>query len=245
MPRYDAVVIGSGQAGNPLSQKLADQGWTVALIEKENLGGTCVNTRCTPTKTMIASAQVAHYARHAANWGVQAGAVRVDLPSVVARKDRIVNQWRSGVDRKIAARKNLHLHRGAARFLAPHRIRNACQPTFGCLQKLLALPGALLGQIRIAAGNQPLAGKVGRFDLCQIAVVEQGELRQPLRRELLGERGWCAYVVDQRGHGESEWPDERYTFDAFAGDVRALARAVGTHRDRRLAGAALMREADD
>jgi pyruvate/2-oxoglutarate dehydrogenase complex dihydrolipoamide dehydrogenase (E3) component len=123
MTRYDAVVIGSGQAGNPLSQKLADQGWTVALIEKENLGGTCVNTGCTPTKTMVASAQVAHYARHAENWGVHAGAVRVDLPSVVARKDRIVNQWRSGVEKKVAARKNLHLYRGAARFLAPHRLR--------------------------------------------------------------------------------------------------------------------------
>src|SRR5262245_43507606 len=124
MPRYDAVVIGSGQAGNPLSQKLADQGWTVALIEKEHLGGTCVNTGCTPTKTMVASAQVAHYAGHAANWGVETGAVRVDLPSVVARKDRVVNQWRSGVEKKIADRKkNLHLYRGAARFIAPHRIR--------------------------------------------------------------------------------------------------------------------------
>src|SRR5262245_28146519 len=123
MPRYDAVVIGSGQAGNPLSQKLADQGWTVALIEKEHVGGTCVNTGSTPTKTMVASAQVAHYARHAAVWGVQAGAVRVDLPSVVARKDRIVNQWRSGVEKKIADRKNLRLYRGAARFVAPHKIR--------------------------------------------------------------------------------------------------------------------------
>src|SRR5262245_25929920 len=123
MIHYDAVVIGSGQAGNPLSQKLADQNWNVALIEKEHLGGTCVNTGCTPTKTMVASAQVAHYARHAANWGVQTEAVRVDLPSVVARKDRIVSQWRSGVEKKIAARKNLHLIRGAARFTAPHRIR--------------------------------------------------------------------------------------------------------------------------
>jgi pyruvate/2-oxoglutarate dehydrogenase complex dihydrolipoamide dehydrogenase (E3) component len=123
MARYDAVVIGSGQAGNPLSQKLADQGWTVALIEKEHLGGTCINTGCTPTKTMIASAQVAHYARHADVWGVQAGAVRVDLPSVVARKDRIVNQWRSGVERKIADRKNLRLYRGAAWFIGPHRLR--------------------------------------------------------------------------------------------------------------------------
>jgi pyruvate/2-oxoglutarate dehydrogenase complex dihydrolipoamide dehydrogenase (E3) component len=123
MTHYDAIVIGSGQAGNPLVQKLADQGWSVALIEKEHLGGTCVNTGCTPTKTMVASAQVAHYARHAANWGVQAGAVRVDLASVVARKDRVVNQWRSGVEKKTADRKNLRLYRGAARFIGPHRIR--------------------------------------------------------------------------------------------------------------------------
>src|SRR5262245_27904353 len=100
MSRYDAIVIGSGQAGNPLSQKLADQGWSVALIEKGPLGGTCVNTGCTPTKTMVASAQVAHYARNAGNWGVHAEAVRVDLARVVTRKDRIVSQWRSGIERK-------------------------------------------------------------------------------------------------------------------------------------------------
>jgi dihydrolipoamide dehydrogenase len=123
MTRYDAVVIGSGQAGNPLSQKLADQGWSVALIEKEQLGGTCVNNGCTPTKTMVASAQVAHYARHAAEWGVHAADVRVDLAAVVARKDRVVNQWRSGIEQKVAARKNLHLYRGTARFIQPHRIR--------------------------------------------------------------------------------------------------------------------------
>jgi pyruvate/2-oxoglutarate dehydrogenase complex dihydrolipoamide dehydrogenase (E3) component len=92
MTRYDAVVIGSGQAGNPLSQKLADQGWTVALIEKEHIGGTCVNTGCTPTKTMIASAQVAHYARHADVWGVQAGAVRVDLNTSRQKKKSRV-EW--------------------------------------------------------------------------------------------------------------------------------------------------------
>ena len=123
MTQYDAIVIGSGQAGNPLSQKLADQGWTVALVEKEHLGGTCVNTGCTPTKTMVASAQVAHYARHAANWGVHAEAVRVELSSVIGRKDRIVNQWRSGIEKKIEARKNLHLVRGQARFVQPHLIR--------------------------------------------------------------------------------------------------------------------------
>jgi pyruvate/2-oxoglutarate dehydrogenase complex dihydrolipoamide dehydrogenase (E3) component len=123
MSKYDAIIIGSGQAGNPLGQKLADHGWTVALIEKEHLGGTCVNTGCTPTKTMIASAQVAHYARQASRWGVRSGEVSVDLAKVVARKNQIVSQWRSGVERKVQQRKNLHLHRGHARFLAPHRVQ--------------------------------------------------------------------------------------------------------------------------
>jgi pyruvate/2-oxoglutarate dehydrogenase complex dihydrolipoamide dehydrogenase (E3) component len=121
--RYDAIVIGSGQAGNPLSQKLADHGWSVALVEQEHLGGTCINTGCTPTKTLVASAQVAHYARDAARWGVRAGEVRVDLPTVIARKDRVVGQWRSGLENKVRQRPNLHLHRGHARFLGPHRLR--------------------------------------------------------------------------------------------------------------------------
>src|SRR5712692_3683661 len=115
MTKFDAIVIGSGQAGNPLSQKLADDGWSVALIEKDQLGGTCVNTGCTPTKTMIASAQVAYYARAAGRWGVCAGDVSVDLAKVVARKDQVVGQWRSGQERKVAERKNLHLYRGHAR----------------------------------------------------------------------------------------------------------------------------------
>src|SRR5919109_1204946 len=123
MPHFDAIVIGSGQAGNPLSQKRADHGWTVALIEKEHLGGTCVNTGCTPTKTMIASAQVAHYARHAGKWGVRTGEVSVDLPRIVARKDQIVGQWRSGQEQKVQERKSLHLYRGHARFIGPRRIR--------------------------------------------------------------------------------------------------------------------------
>src|SRR6516225_3957090 len=115
MSKYDAIVIGSGQAGSPLCQKLADHGWTVALIEKEHLGGTCVNTGCTPTKTMVASAQVAHYARHAARWGVRTGEVSVDLTKVVARKSLIVSQMRGGLERKVQQRKNLHLYRGHAR----------------------------------------------------------------------------------------------------------------------------------
>jgi pyruvate/2-oxoglutarate dehydrogenase complex dihydrolipoamide dehydrogenase (E3) component len=123
MSKYDAIVIGSGQAGNPLCQKLADHGWTAALIEKEHLGGTCINTGCTPTKTMVASALVAYYARNAEKWGVRTGEVRVDLPQIVARKDRIVRQFRSGQEQKVQQRKNLHLYRGHARFIDARRIQ--------------------------------------------------------------------------------------------------------------------------
>jgi pyruvate/2-oxoglutarate dehydrogenase complex dihydrolipoamide dehydrogenase (E3) component len=123
MLHYDAIVIGSGQAGNPLSQKLADHGWTVALVEKEHLGGTCINTGCTPTKTMVASAQVAYYARNAGRWGVHAGEVSVDLATVVARKERVVGQSRSGLSRKLEERKTLRLYRGHARFIGPHLVR--------------------------------------------------------------------------------------------------------------------------
>ena len=70
--KYDAIIIGSGQGGNPLSYRLAELGWQVALIERANVGGTCINTGCTPTKTMVHRAQIAHYARNAARWGVHA-----------------------------------------------------------------------------------------------------------------------------------------------------------------------------
>src|SRR5262249_18697287 len=87
------------------------------------LGGTCINTGCTPTKTMIASAQVAHYAREAARWGVRTGEVSVDLPAVVARKEAMVRKSRSGQEKKVHDRPNLHLSRAHARFVGPYRLR--------------------------------------------------------------------------------------------------------------------------
>src|SRR3984885_7938207 len=120
--RFDAIVIGSGQGGNPLAYGLADHGWTVAMIEQANLGGTCVNTGCTPTKTMIMSAQVAHYARDASRWGVRAGNVSVDMPAVIARKNEVVLKFRSGNERQVAQRPNLHLYRGHGRFVAPRKL---------------------------------------------------------------------------------------------------------------------------
>ena len=121
--KYDAIIIGSGQGGNPLAYALADHGSSVALIEKANVGGTCVNTGCTPTKTMVASAQVAHYARNAAKWGVNAENIQVDLPAVLARKNRVVQLFRGGNEKKISDRKNLKLYRMQARFTGPHAVQ--------------------------------------------------------------------------------------------------------------------------
>jgi pyruvate/2-oxoglutarate dehydrogenase complex dihydrolipoamide dehydrogenase (E3) component len=114
--KFDAIVIGSGQAGNPLSYALAERGWSVALVEESQLGGTCVNTGCTPTKTLVASAQVAHYARNAARWGVRASDVSADLAAILTRKNRVVQNMRSGLERRVAAHATMRLFRGHARF---------------------------------------------------------------------------------------------------------------------------------
>ena len=120
--KYDAIVVGSGQAGNPLAFRLADLGWSVALVEEKNLGGTCINVGCTPTKTMVHRAQVAYYARNAARWGVDTSGVKVDLAKIVAQKDEVVLSFRGGQQRRVDERKNIRLYRNRARFIAPHRL---------------------------------------------------------------------------------------------------------------------------
>lgn len=126
--KYDAIVVGSGQAGNPLAFRLADLGWSVALVEEKNLGGTCINVGCTPTKTMVHRAQVAHYARNAARWGVNTSGVKVDLAKIVAQKDEVVLSFRGGEQRRVDERKNIRLYRSHARFVAPHQLQ-ACGET--------------------------------------------------------------------------------------------------------------------
>jgi len=121
--KFDAIIIGSGQAGNPLSSALTERGWTVALVEKSHLGGTCVNTGCTPTKTMIASAQVAHYARNAKKWGVRTASVSIDLPAILARKNAVVQGFRDGHERRIEKHPGLRLYRGIARFLSAKQVQ--------------------------------------------------------------------------------------------------------------------------
>src|SRR5262245_5440044 len=99
--KFDSIVIGSGQAGNPLARALAGAGMKTAVIEKSHVGGTCINVGCTPTKTMVASARVAWLARRAGEYGVHAGTVRVDLSEVRLRKQIIVDSFRDGGRRRL------------------------------------------------------------------------------------------------------------------------------------------------
>ncbi|MDQ2786913.1 MAG: mercuric reductase [Chloroflexota bacterium] len=117
--RYDGIVIGAGQAGGPLATTLARAGWKMALIEREHVGGTCVNDGCTPTKTMVASARVAYLARRAADYGVKTGPVTMDMTVVRRRKRDIVNEFRSGSEQGIRETPNLDLLMGEARFTGP------------------------------------------------------------------------------------------------------------------------------
>lgn len=113
---FDAIVIGSGQAGTPLSRSLAEAGMRTALVEREHVGGTCVNEGCTPTKTMVASARVAYLARRGANYGVQTGSIQIDMKRVRERKREIVNSFRGGSQKRIEQTKNLELIFGTASF---------------------------------------------------------------------------------------------------------------------------------
>jgi pyruvate/2-oxoglutarate dehydrogenase complex dihydrolipoamide dehydrogenase (E3) component len=122
MKTYDAIIIGSGQGGVPLATNLAELGWQVALIEKGQLGGSCINYGCTPTKTMISSARIAHYARVAPEFGIHPGPVKVDMAEVVARKNEIIDSFRSGIEDQVENNPNLTLYRGLGRFTAPHEV---------------------------------------------------------------------------------------------------------------------------
>src|ERR1041385_6907947 len=102
MREFDAIIIGAGQAGPSLAGRLTGAGMTVAFIERKFFGGTCVNTGCTPTKTLIASAYAAHTARRSADYGVTIGGpVAVDMKAVKARKDAIVGVSRTGLERSL------------------------------------------------------------------------------------------------------------------------------------------------
>jgi pyruvate/2-oxoglutarate dehydrogenase complex dihydrolipoamide dehydrogenase (E3) component len=118
---FDAIIIGSGQGGNPLAGALADAGKKTAIIERKDVGGTCINTGCTPTKTMVASARVAYLAQRAADYGVHTENFVMDMRRVRERKRAIVNSFRGGSEKRLE-KDHLELIRGDASFIGPHEI---------------------------------------------------------------------------------------------------------------------------
>ncbi len=121
--RYDAIILGSGQAGNPLAVALAATGKRTAMIERAKVGGTCVNYGCTPTKTMVASAEVASLARRAREYGVSVGDVSVDMPAVRERKRGIVKRWREGSEKRLKQSELIDVIYGEGSFLGPKQVR--------------------------------------------------------------------------------------------------------------------------
>jgi pyruvate/2-oxoglutarate dehydrogenase complex dihydrolipoamide dehydrogenase (E3) component len=123
MVNYDAIVIGTGQAGPSLAGRLTAAGMKVAIIERKLFGGTCVNTGCIPTKTMVASAYVAHLAKRSRDFGIVIdGGVTVDMKAVKARKDEISGRSRDGVESWLKGMQNCTVYRGHARFTGPREV---------------------------------------------------------------------------------------------------------------------------
>ncbi len=122
--KYDAIVIGTGQSGPSLAARLAGAGMRVAIIERKRFGGTCVNTGCIPTKTMVASARAAYMARRGADFGVMiGGGIKVDMKRVKARKDEIVRGSTAGVENWLKSTENVTVYEGHGRFEGPRSVR--------------------------------------------------------------------------------------------------------------------------
>jgi pyruvate/2-oxoglutarate dehydrogenase complex dihydrolipoamide dehydrogenase (E3) component len=123
MTSFDAIIIGTGQAGPSLARRLAGSGMQVAIIERNLFGGTCVNTGCTPTKTLVASAYAAHVARRGADYGFNVdGEVKVDMKRVKARKDYVVGLSNHGVERSLKGLENCRVYQGHAHFVSPREV---------------------------------------------------------------------------------------------------------------------------
>src|ERR1700733_10702922 len=117
MPEFDAIIIGTGQAGPSLAHRLAGAGLRVAIVERHRFGGTCVNTGCTPTKTLVASAYAAHLARRAGDLGVSVpGPVTVDMKKIKARKDHVLGFSTRGIERSLRSNAMISVYQGHARF---------------------------------------------------------------------------------------------------------------------------------
>lgn len=123
MRTFNAIIIGTGQAGVPLARALAEKGWSVAAVEQNLVGGSCVNYGCTPTKAMVASARRAWVARNSADHGVHAKDVRIDFKKIMARQKALVARFREGIEKRRFKHNNITLIRERGAFVDPHRVQ--------------------------------------------------------------------------------------------------------------------------
>jgi pyruvate/2-oxoglutarate dehydrogenase complex dihydrolipoamide dehydrogenase (E3) component len=169
---WDTIIIGAGQTGTPLATRLARSGRRVMLVERQHVGGTCVNYGCTPTKTLIASARAAHVARTAGSLGVNTSDVSVDFGAMMARKRRVVEQWRSGVEKSLRqAGDGLTVLHGHARFVDARTV--SVQRETHTADRIVINTGA-------RAAEPPIAGLAGVQWLDNVRIMELDELPQHL-----------------------------------------------------------------
>ncbi len=130
---YDAIIIGSGQGGTPLAHAFADNGKKTLLIERDQVGGTCINQGCTPTKTLVSSAKTAHIVKRSSLFGVKSSYDGIDLKAALKRKNEIVESFRNSSQKRLEEKEGLDLVFGEAHFLDPHQIevmQNGKKETF-------------------------------------------------------------------------------------------------------------------
>ncbi|HSX73771.1 MAG TPA: FAD-containing oxidoreductase [Shinella sp.] len=167
MKRFDAIIIGAGQAGPSLAGRLTAAGKTVALIERKHVGGTCVNTGCMPTKAMVASAYAAHLARRGADYGVMTGEVSIDFARVMARKDKVRFDARKGNEDWLAGMQGLTLIRGHARFESPTEIRVGAE-LLSAGQVFLNVGGRAVVPDFPGIGDVPYLDNVSMMELAEV-----------------------------------------------------------------------------
>ncbi len=174
--RFDAVVVGTGQAGKPLAGDLAEAGHRTAIVERSRVGGTCVVRGCTPTKTMWASGRVAHLARRAGDYGVGTGEVEVDMEAVRRRKRAIVDDWVEGGRRGLEEQEGLELIFGHARFTGDREL--AVDLREGGTRRLAA------DRVFVNTGARPLVPPIPGLEavdfLDSTSVMELGEVPEHL-----------------------------------------------------------------
>ncbi len=168
LEQYNAIIIGAGQAGGPLSTALARAGKKTAIIERKHVGGTCVNEGCTPTKTMVASGRIAYLTRRAADYGIDTGPIRVDLEKVRQRKRDIVDSFRNGSQKRIEQTPGVDLIFGDAAFTGPKtvdvRLRDGSRRTLSAEQIFI--------NAGTRASRPPLQGIDGVPTLDNISIME-------------------------------------------------------------------------